>query len=183
MPDSREQIMEATFRALCEHGYADLSIQRIADRCDRGKSLIYYHYDDKQDLMLSFLDHLADRIEEDQRSEPDRSTGERLDTYLDRLFGREEQDWRFQTALQELRIAGQSDAAIAERFREIDAMMIHDLAGLLDAHGTRDPEETARLVFAVAEGDMVHRASHQQPDQETGLHQQAADLIRDRTDT
>ena len=45
--DSKKEIMEATYEALCKHGYAELSIEKIADEFDKGKSLIYYHYDDK----------------------------------------------------------------------------------------------------------------------------------------
>ncbi|MFB6087941.1 MAG: TetR/AcrR family transcriptional regulator [Haloarculaceae archaeon] len=57
---TREQIMESTFHALAEHGYADLTIQAIADEFDKSKSLIHYHYDSKAELMVAFLEYLLD---------------------------------------------------------------------------------------------------------------------------
>jgi len=50
--------MSATYRALREHGYADLTIQQIADEFEKSKSLIYYHYDTRTELLVAFIDHL-----------------------------------------------------------------------------------------------------------------------------
>jgi len=61
---AEEEIMEATYRALLRHGYADLSISRIADELDKSKAAIYYHYDTKDDLLVAFLEFAVDRFEE-----------------------------------------------------------------------------------------------------------------------
>ncbi|MFB6184442.1 MAG: TetR/AcrR family transcriptional regulator [Haloarculaceae archaeon] len=53
---TRVDIMRATYRALQKHGYAGLSIQRIADETDLSKSTFYHHYEGKDDLLLSFLE-------------------------------------------------------------------------------------------------------------------------------
>ena len=37
---TRAAIMEATFEALSKHGYADLTIQTIADEFEKSKSLL-----------------------------------------------------------------------------------------------------------------------------------------------
>ena len=42
-PDSTDDIMSATFRALSKHGYASLSMQDIADEFDKSRSLLHYH--------------------------------------------------------------------------------------------------------------------------------------------
>ncbi len=55
--------MAATYRALCAHGYADLTMQRIADEAGKSKSLLHYHYGTKQELLVAFLDYLFDRFE------------------------------------------------------------------------------------------------------------------------
>lgn len=60
MDDPAEDIMGATFRALCEHGYADLTMRDIAEESDRSKAALHYHYDDKEGLLVAFLDHLYD---------------------------------------------------------------------------------------------------------------------------
>ncbi|PSP70021.1 TetR/AcrR family transcriptional regulator, partial [Halobacteriales archaeon QH_9_66_26] len=56
--DTQAAIMDATYRALCEHGYADLTIQTIADEFDKSKSLLYYHYDTKDEILIGLLDYL-----------------------------------------------------------------------------------------------------------------------------
>ncbi|PSQ42055.1 TetR family transcriptional regulator, partial [Halobacteriales archaeon QS_9_68_42] len=56
MPEeTRERITNATYRALCDHGYAALTMQDIADECDCSKSLLHYHFDTKEDLLVELL--------------------------------------------------------------------------------------------------------------------------------
>lgn len=58
--ETRAAIMAATHRALCRHGYADLSIQKIADEFDMTTAVLHYHYDTKENLLAAFLEHLLD---------------------------------------------------------------------------------------------------------------------------
>jgi len=55
-----DEIMDATFAALCKHGYADLTMQSIADEFPKSKSLLHYHYDSKEDLIVAFMEHLLE---------------------------------------------------------------------------------------------------------------------------
>ncbi|MFB6301973.1 MAG: hypothetical protein ABEH78_03840 [Haloferacaceae archaeon] len=59
-----DEIVGATSRAPCEHGYAQSTMQDIADRTDRITAAL--HYDGKCDLLLALLDHpyagFADRV-------------------------------------------------------------------------------------------------------------------------
>ena len=49
MPDEpREQVIRATYRALCAHGYANLTMRDIADETDLSKAALHYHYDTKR---------------------------------------------------------------------------------------------------------------------------------------
>jgi AcrR family transcriptional regulator len=61
--DTREAILGAAFRALCEHGYASVTIQRIGDEFDKSPSLVYHHYDGKDELLLDLLGFLLDEFE------------------------------------------------------------------------------------------------------------------------
>ncbi len=63
MSSTEDRIMEATYRVLVDDSYSELSIRRIADEFDGSQSLIYYHYDDKEDLLAGFLAYLLDRFE------------------------------------------------------------------------------------------------------------------------
>ncbi|OYR82216.1 TetR family transcriptional regulator, partial [Halorubrum ezzemoulense] len=61
--DTRQAILGAAFRALCEHGYANVTIQRIGDEFDKSPSLVYHHYDGKDDLLIDLLGFLLDEFE------------------------------------------------------------------------------------------------------------------------
>lgn len=61
---TKQRIIEATFSALVEHGYADLSIKRIGEGFEKSPSLIYYHFEDKDDLILALLDFHIERFTE-----------------------------------------------------------------------------------------------------------------------
>ena len=61
--DTRQAILGAAFRALCEHGYANVTIQRIGDEFDKSPSLVYHHYDGKDDLLIDLLGFLLDAFE------------------------------------------------------------------------------------------------------------------------
>ncbi|MDB2239744.1 TetR/AcrR family transcriptional regulator [Halorubrum ezzemoulense] len=52
--DTKEAIMEATFRALSKHGYKDLRMRDIGEEMDLTRQVIHYHFDGKYDLMSSF---------------------------------------------------------------------------------------------------------------------------------
>lgn len=64
MDDSKQEIMEATHSALKKHGYTDLSIQKIADEFKKSKSLLYHHYDGKDDLLLDFMEYALEQFSE-----------------------------------------------------------------------------------------------------------------------
>lgn len=62
--NTHEAIMYATYSALQEYGYAELSIQRIANEVELSKSTLYHHFSNKDDLLLSFLKFLLDELEQ-----------------------------------------------------------------------------------------------------------------------
>ena len=57
-PSASDEIMDGVYSALRAHGYADLTMQDIADECSKSKSLLHYHYDTKEGLLVAFLDHV-----------------------------------------------------------------------------------------------------------------------------
>lgn len=62
--ETSAEIMEATRRALCEHGYADMTMQRIANNSSMTTATIHYHFDTKKELLNAFFDELAARFEQ-----------------------------------------------------------------------------------------------------------------------
>ena len=52
--DAQEEIMSATYEALCEHGYAALTVERIASELGKSTAAIHYHYETKDELLVAF---------------------------------------------------------------------------------------------------------------------------------
>ena len=168
MSDPSDDIMRATFSALCERGYADLTMRHIAEEADCSKASLHYHYDSKQGLMLAFLDHLyehfIDRVggfdpdTEDAPADPDA----RLRAFLDDvLHPPDDGDTvrEFRTALLEIQAQSPYDEAFRERIAAFDDHIygtVHDLISAgVDAGVYRDdadPDEIAQFVLTVVDG-------------------------------
>lgn len=84
--DTGEAIMEATYRALCKHGYVNLTMQAIADEFEKTKAVLYYHYDTKDDLLVAFLDYLLDRFTEQLDIDNVVHPNDRLEALIDELL-------------------------------------------------------------------------------------------------
>ena len=88
--DTRERIMEATFRALSRRGYKDLRVRDIGEEMELSRQLIHYHFDGKYDLMNSFLEYVLDQYEGSVEVDPDADPRAELDARIDQcLFGPE----------------------------------------------------------------------------------------------
>lgn len=86
--DTREAIMEATFRALKRRGYSDLRLRDIGEEMPMTRQVIHYHFDGKRDLMSSFLEHIIDQYEGSVDVGPDADPRTELDARIDQcLFG------------------------------------------------------------------------------------------------
>ncbi|ACM57585.1 TetR/AcrR family transcriptional regulator [Halorubrum lacusprofundi] len=128
----KAEIMRATYRALIEQGYSDLTIQGIADEFPKSKSLLYYHYDGKDDLIASFLGFATDRFRREIEVEIDDPEAQ-LRALVDQLVPEslDEGEYRVQVALLELR----SETPHNERFRQqyavVDDALKSDIADVL----------------------------------------------------
>ncbi len=114
--DVRQDFMKATFRALCKHGYADITMKKIADESKKCKSTLHYHYGTKENLMVDFIKYLLEGFEEKIVPDTDDPL-EKLNGLIDNmLFGLKDGEMheRFHTALLELR----SQAPFNEKYRE-----------------------------------------------------------------
>jgi len=125
--DTRQAILGAAFRALCEHGYADLTVKRIGKEFDKSPSLVYHHYAGKDELLVDLLEFLLDGFESSvSEGAFDMTPRERLDSYLaattdpDSLPGEYGPDERFVTAIVELRAQAATDDAYRDHFDRSD---------------------------------------------------------------
>jgi AcrR family transcriptional regulator len=83
---TEQQIREAAFHALVEHGYTDLSIKDIGAESDHDPSLIYHYFDSKDDLLLSMLDVFVDMFVGEQVQEPITDPEAELRGFTDHLL-------------------------------------------------------------------------------------------------
>ena len=164
-PDVRAEIMTATYEALCEHGYTDLTAQAIADRTGKSKSLLFYHYDSTDELMVDFVDFLLERLDDRVEETRELSAVERLAAFVDWfLYGpNDDEQASFHTAMLELR----AQAPYNDRFREqlcrsddrIRSALEEILRDGLESGAFRehDPVTTAAFLIAAFDGARVRQ--------------------------
>jgi AcrR family transcriptional regulator len=159
-PDTRERIMEATYCALCEQGYADLTTSAIAERSELSTAALHYHYESKAALLESFLEFLLEsfrgRVAEIEAETP----GERLDALVETVFSSPADGaTEFRTALLEIQAQSPYEEAFREQLVEFDAFLHgrvrETLAdGIEDGvfRATVDPDAVASFVVTVLSG-------------------------------
>ena len=165
--DTQAEIMEATYRALCEHGYADLTIQAIADEFPKSKSLLYYHYDTKDEILIAFLGYMLDEFTIEDTINTEDSPDEQLWTLIDELLpaSLDDEQRESQVALFELRSRALSDTAYSDQFARADHLIYETLETVLTAgvdDGTFrdvDVEMTVELLVSNINGAMLRRAT------------------------
>lgn len=167
--DAREEIMEATYYILCEEGYAGLTMRAIATEAGTSKSLIHYHYDTKDELLLAFLERFLDRLDRflaELQAETDDHEA-RLVAFLERFVVDPEDEDRqsFWRALLELRLRAAHDDVFRRQLRENNEAIREALATIIadgiDDGSFRevDPRTTADLILDALEGARTRQAT------------------------
>ena len=159
-PIVADEIIDGVYRALCANGYAALTMQDIADECNKSKSLLHYHYDTKEDLLVAFLEAMLDHYETRLAEESERSPVDRLVSYIARFVfvPSDEERESFHLALLEMRSQGPYNDRIREQLVRSDELLrgtvediLHDGIdeGVFEAV---DVERTAALLVATLDG-------------------------------
>ena len=165
--DTQRAIMEATYRALRDHGYSGLSISKIAAEFEKSKSLLYYHYDDKDELLVAFLEHLHEQFSAEFEVDPSTDPNAQLEAFFDLLLppAPDEERLAFQTALFELRALAPHDDTYRRQFEATDRYIRDTIAALIEAGVEQgvfrdvDVESTAQLLLTVVNGGMLQQAT------------------------
>lgn len=155
--------MEATFRALSEHGYADLRMRDIGDEFEMTRPVIHYHYNSKHELISSFLEYLIAQYKDDVDADEGEDHWERLRIRIDRcMFGPEIDGfdhWERMTVYHELFSQAQHNDVHRELFNEHYEGMV---VGLADAirEGVEDGTfaEVDAMELAQLLTDVIHSA-------------------------
>jgi AcrR family transcriptional regulator len=171
MADAREELMAATHRALCEHGYADLTTKRIAAEADVTTAALHYHFDTKEALLTAFLEYLLDRTRArfDERIAGAEATGPvaRLRAFLDEIFAPHTGEGAdgVETALLEIKAQAPYDAAFRRKLKDHDEYMRGVLRDCIregiesGVFGETDPDVAARFMVTVINGAHVRQVA------------------------
>jgi len=160
----KEEIMRATYRALVTHGYNDLTVQAIADEFAKSKSLLYYHYDGKDDLFADFLEYVLQRFRRDIEVKMDDPT-DQLTELVDRLVPEEleENSYQVQIALLELRCEAPHEPRVRQQYTRVDQTLQEVIAGIIargveqGVFGDVDPTVEAELFISLLYGAQTRR--------------------------
>src|SRR6056297_3345210 len=158
--ETTDTIIRATGRSLCEYGYADLTMQRIAEESSITTAAIHYHFDTKEELLNAFLDDLVDRFKRNLACEAD-DPRERLSTLLGAVFAPSNADGEFPVALMELKAQAPYHEPYRERFVELDETVREVVADAVDAgieagfFSEVDAAEVAQFVGTAINGGHV----------------------------
>jgi len=167
-PDTPEAIMDATYTALCDHGFADLTMQDIADESDKSKAALHYHFDTKAELLLAFLDHLYEHVTEEYATTEGDDAVERLVGFVDSVLCRTdpEEGQAFQTALLEIRAQAPYVEAYRDQLRRFDAFVRDRVEEIVSAgieEGTIradvDPADAAAFIATLIDGVNARRVA------------------------
>jgi len=189
MPELDDEFMGATYRALCRHGFAALTMQDIADESEKSKAALHYHYDTKHDLLVAFLEYLSEQFAARVNAIDHEDPAERLLALRDAVLDPPEprDDREFRTAMLELRAQAPYDDDYRERLVEFDRHLRERVRETV-AEGVErgvfradaDPEATAAFVVTVVSGAHTRRVTFDSADCPVGA---ARDIVRDRVET
>ncbi|MCQ4332853.1 TetR/AcrR family transcriptional regulator [Natronomonas sp. F2-12] len=156
--ESDEEIMRATYRALREHGYADLTIKRIAEEYGKSTAAVHYHYETKDELLAAFLDYILDRFVETVRGVETINPAERLELLLNKLLVEPAEHYDLLVSMLEMESQAPYNGTFRERFQQNDEYIGYMLETAIERgikEGTFpevDAEHVATTLLTIANG-------------------------------
>ena len=163
--DTREELLAATYRALQRHGYRALSLQTIGEAFEKSPSLIYHHYDSKDELVRDTLDAMLDQLEASVEAAGDDPVAT-VAAFVDMVAAApDSDDFQFLRAMTEIRGQAPHDPAFREQFARADRVLETRLRRAIaagadeGAFAVDDPARAARCVYTMLTGAMVRRTA------------------------
>jgi AcrR family transcriptional regulator len=157
----REAILDATDRFLARDGYKKMTIDDLAHEVGIGKGSIYLHFTSKEEIVLSHIDRIIERLKEELKriAELDSPPEERLQKMLvTRVLFRFDSVQHYTLSLNDL-LAAVRPKLLARRENyfgeeaEIFASVVEE-GNRLDVFESEDPLETAKT-FLLATNSLL----------------------------
>lgn len=165
--ETRTAIMRATYEALIEHGYENLTIQRIGDEFPKSKSLIYQHYDGKDEVLVELLEFLLDHFETQMPKPDDGNAHARLLAMIEYVLAPEPDAER--VALMEVMVELRGQAPHNETFEAYftanDGRFRRELTDIVErgveegVYRSVDADAVAEFLLTSISGGTVRRAT------------------------
>jgi AcrR family transcriptional regulator len=165
--ETRTAIMEATYEALIEHGYENLTIQRIGDEFPKSKSLIYQHYDGKDEVLVELLEFLLDHFEAQMPRPSTRNAHDCLLNVLEFVLAPDRDTDRAELTKVMVELRGQAphNETFRAYFTANDRRFRRELADIVErgieegVYRPVDAEAVAEFLLTVMSGETVRRAT------------------------
>lgn len=161
--DTRQRIMEATFRAVSKHGYKDLRVRDIGAEMELSRQVIHYHFDGKYDLLSSFLEYIIEQYEGSVEVSGEANPRSELDARIDQcLFGPEFDEfthWERMKVYHELYAYAQNDDQHRELFNDHYDRIRGSIVSVLERgidEGVFDDVDAERMGQLIT--DVIHAA-------------------------
>ena len=152
---TRERILDATFRRLVSEGYAALSIREIAKDAGVNHALINYHFRSKDQLVIEVLDAENQRLLSRQASMYERGGGFAQKWATARRFYESDLESGFVRLQAELWAASMSNPGLREEFvprllawKKLVLGAVREAIAALQATGTKLPPPFTPEVIA-----------------------------------
>jgi AcrR family transcriptional regulator len=165
MVDTKVEILEATRRALVEHGFQDLSTQKIADELDRSHSLVHYHFETRADLLVAFVEHFAGQFEQVLDTIEHHDPGGRLARFLALMAGNADvpEIRSLNLAVYEMQASAHKHPELREPLADYHATLVDFLVDTMEdgvasgAFEAVDPRSTAELLLSAVDGAFLRQ--------------------------
>lgn len=181
LPDVRDRILDATESLLAQFGYRKMTVEDVARKVGIGKGTIYLHFDGKQELALSTVDRIVERLVERLRATAasEAPAAERLQSMLKtRVLFRFDSVQDYSQSLNDLLRAIRS--ALLERRRHHFEMEAREFERVLQEGLRRgelsltDARQTAHLLLIATNSLLPFNLSPQELGDRADLHTRAA---------
>lgn len=159
--DTHAVLMEATRGTLAAAGYEGLTMRAVADRAGKSRGLLHYHFESKDDLVRSLLDHLLEGMTTGMRDPEAGDPLRELRRVLEwNAYGpsREPDDDDYFRAIFALRARAPFDDEIRRRLTRNYRRVVAECAAVI-AEGVDDgtfrpvdPDETAAFLVTAVDG-------------------------------
>jgi AcrR family transcriptional regulator len=189
VPESaREEVVAAVRTALARHGYAGLTTSAVAAESEKSEAFFFYHYDEKEDLLVTFLDAAVGRLARRLTRLDDADPVTQLYASCDVLLGdpTDEQDREWSVARMELLAHAPHNDRFHDRLETYQTAVHNDLTDVLrrgiDAGVFRDtdPEATAAFLLTVGDGAAGTAMALEMVDVGESVRERTADYLETR---